>query len=79
MKSQFKVGERVTVYERPFSAEKEEGEATLVEFLYSWDDGAERWGVEFDEDPGMRVERTIVPEEYQQKDPEERDWMARER
>lgn len=65
-KSEFSVGQVVTIYERPWTGRIEEGEATLVELLDVKDDGAERWVVTFLDGPlaPADCERTIVPEQY---------------
>lgn len=56
-----KIGDKVMVYEDPYTQEKEEGAAVLVKHISSNDtDSMERWTVRFDMEPDGVYERFIA-------------------
>lgn len=66
MKSQFDVGEMVSIYEDPITRKKLEGVATLKKLINAnFSDAGEglhleRWEVEFENDPGRTFPRNIL-------------------
>lgn len=58
----YRTGEKVVVYEDPYTKQKPEGEAILRE-LYRENGLESYWRVEFINEPGVYYERTIIFQE----------------
>jgi len=54
-------GDRVKIYEDPFSQDVLEGEATLIKHEWSDTEGGEQWRLRFDGDCESIVSRYIYP------------------
>lgn len=57
--TRFEEGDVVTIYMDPLTERLEEGEAELVALLRGVDEGVSIWEVEFLDEPGMIVTRSI--------------------
>jgi len=55
-------GDKVAVYQKPFTGELYQGQATLVRCLHR-EAEFERWVVSFDDEPGATYERVVVPQD----------------
>lgn len=64
LKTVFKPGTIVTIFQRPVTGEAREGDARLIKCLRAGEPGrpVERWVVSFLEEPGARYEREISTE-----------------